>query len=318
MTPRTPIQVINDWPGSGDRGERKVPTTLMYNADGTVSSWGFMCDDDDEAAGFPGQQSVPKTRREFFKIFLDQDTLLSAQRQGLSGAPRSTAEAQQFVTDYLRKIYEHVKETIETQIGRRYTGTGWDDMTVEFLFSVPTTWTSQQIINTFKIIIRDAGFAANNSRHTAIVDLTEAESAAVATIKNSAVAFTLGDMFLSIDAGGGTTDLALMQVVSTDAAVPQMSQITSVRGVGIGASLIDRAFMALVARRLANDPGVQTQLPPDYPARMARSHPFKIVKHKFGERAYTSQVYRIQMEGVSHEFNHPGIGVEGGRMVFSL
>lgn len=45
-TPKTPIQVINDWPGSGDRGERKVPTTLIYNTDGSLASWGFMCDDE--------------------------------------------------------------------------------------------------------------------------------------------------------------------------------------------------------------------------------------------------------------------------------
>lgn len=315
MTPRTPIQIINDWPGSGDRGERKVPTTLIYNADGTISSWGFMCEDDD--LGYPVQTG--KTRREFFKIFLDENTLLSAQKHGLSNAPRSTAEAQQFVTDYLRKIYEHIKETIEMQIGRRYTGVGWDDMAVEFIFSVPTTWTSQDIINKFKMIVRDAGFAAEaRRRHTAIVDLTEAEAAAVATVKNSAVEFRMGDMFLSVDAGGGTTDLALMQLVSTDPVFPQMSQITSVRGVGIGATLIDRAFMALVQARLGRVPQVQALLPPDYPATMARSHHFKIVKHKFGERAYTQQIYRIQMEGVSHEFSNSDIGVENGRMIFSL
>jgi len=33
-----------------------------------------------------------------------------------------TADAQQFVTDYQRKIYEHIKEAIETQIERRYIG----------------------------------------------------------------------------------------------------------------------------------------------------------------------------------------------------
>ncbi|KAH8880209.1 hypothetical protein GQ53DRAFT_737405 [Thozetella sp. PMI_491] len=315
MTPRTPIQVINDWPGSGDRGERKVPTTLIYNLDGTISSWGFMCADDDVG---PQQGGLGKTRREFFKIFLDEDTLLSAHKQGLSNAPRSTAEAQQFVTDYLRKIYEHIKETIEIQIGRRYAG-GWDGMAVEFLFSVPTTWTSQEIINKFKVIIRDAGFAADPmSRHSAFIDLTEAESAAIATVKNSAVAFRMGDMFLSIDAGGGTTDLALMKLESADQSFPQVSQVTSVRGVGIGATLIDRAFIALVQARLAAVPEVAALFPPDYPATMARSHHFRTVKHKLGEKAYTQQVYKIQMEGVSHEFSHAGIGVENGRMVFSM
>ncbi|KAK1511370.1 hypothetical protein CABS01_16473 [Colletotrichum abscissum] len=117
MTPRTPIQVINDWPGSGDRGERKVPTTIIYNADGSISSWGFMCADDDE--NVPG-----KTRREFFKIFLDDDTLAAAQKQGLEHVPRSTSDAQRYITDYLKQVYGHIKESIETQCGRRHFG-GW-------------------------------------------------------------------------------------------------------------------------------------------------------------------------------------------------
>jgi hypothetical protein len=309
MTPRTPIQVINDWPGSGDRGERKVPTTLLYNnSDTSLSSWGFMCADDDDTG---------KTRREFFKIFLDEATLDAAHRQGLSSAPGSVLEAQRFVTDYLKKIYEHVKETIETQTGRRHLG-GWTDMAVEFVFSVPTTWTNMDIINKFKTIIRDAGFGVEGIKHSAVIDLTEAEAAAVFTVKNSAVAFQQGDTFLCIDAGGGTTDLALMQVTSMNEKLPSMQQIDSVKGVGLGSSLIDRAFTTLVARRFAAFPDIQAQLQPDYPIRMSRSHHFKTIKHKFGERAYMQPTYKIQMEGVAHDFSHQGLGVESGKMIFTM
>ncbi|KAJ2899464.1 hypothetical protein MKZ38_003021 [Zalerion maritima] len=305
-----PIQVINDWPGSVDRGERKVPTILIYNYNGSLSTWGFMCEDDDDRA------HMGKTRREFFKIFLDQETLDAAHQHGLTQAPKNTGEAQVLVTEYLRQIYTHVKETIETQLGLRMRG-GWSQLAVEFVFSVPTTWTNLSIINTFKSIICDAGFGSEGLRHNAVIDLTEAEAAAVATVKQSAIMWQPGEIFLSIDAGGGTTDLALMQITNADASFPQMNQISAVKGVGIGASLIDRAFIALVARRLAAVPDIQSQLPPDFPQRMSRSHQFKTTKHKFGERAYTQEVYRIPMEGVSHEFTHPGIGVENARMAFS-
>ncbi|KZL79148.1 hsp70 family chaperone [Colletotrichum incanum] len=309
MTPKTPIQVINDWPGSGDRGERKVPTVLIYNSDNIVSSWGFMCEDDDDT--IPG-----KTRREFFKIFLDEDTLAAAKRQGLSNTPQTTVDAQRFMTDYLRHVYEHIKESIETQIGRRHFG-GWTDMAVKFLFSVPTTWTKMSVVNTFKEVIRGAGFGVEGTRHVAEVDLTEAEAAAVATLKTSPVQFHIGSLFLTVDAGGGTTDLALMQVTSVDDNFPQMSQIAAVKGVGIGSMLIDRAFIRLVSLRLAAHPETQGRMPVDLPVRMSRSHHFRTVKHKFGERAYMQPVYRIQMEGVSHDFNHPGLGVENGKMLFS-
>ncbi|KAJ3963076.1 hypothetical protein N0V92_000217 [Colletotrichum tropicale] len=307
MTPRTPIQIINDWPGSGDRGERKVPTVLTYNADGSLSKWGFMCADEEEN----------KLRREFFKIFIDEDTLEAWQQRGLPNAPRNVAEAEKLVTDFLKEVYAHVKESIETQVGRQHTG-GWTDMAVTFLFSVPTTWTKMETINAFKRIIHDAGFGAEGSRHFAQVDLTEAEAAAVATLKTSAVNFHMGSLFLTVDAGGGTTDLAVMQITSTDPQYPQMSQISQVKGVGIGASLIDVAFIHLVNQRLSAFPDVQRFLPRDFAFRMSRSHHFKTVKHKFGERAYMQPVFKMQLEGVSHDFNHPGLRIVDGRMLFTM
>ncbi|RFU80066.1 hsp70 family chaperone [Trichoderma arundinaceum] len=310
MTPKTPIQVISDWPGSGDRGERKVPTTLIYNADGTLSSWGFMCDDDDE--------TLPsKFRRDFFKIFIDEETLVAAQQRGFANVPKNPKEAQQFATEYLRQVYIHVKETVETQIGKRHFG-GWTDMTVTFLFSVPTTWTRMEIINIFKGIIRDAGFGVEGPRHMAQVDLTEAEAAAVATLKTSAVSFNHGSLFLTVDAGGGTTDLALMRVTSRNVNFPQMAQMSAVKGVGIGSTLIDRAFVRLVMERLAGQPDIQRQLPKDFAVRLSKSHHFKILKHKFGEKVYMQPVFKIQMEGVSHSFSHAGLGVENGRMLFTM
>lgn len=309
-TQKTPVQVINDWPGSGDRGERKVPTAIIYNIDDSISSWGFLCDDDDISV--PG-----KTRREFFKIFVDGETLEAAQKQGIANVPQSVEDARRFASDYLRQVYNHVKETIELQIGRRNMG-GWTDMEVLFLFSVPTTWVNMEVINSFKHIIRNAGFGMEGVHHLARIDLTEAEAAAVATLKTGAVSFGRDSMFLTVDAGGGTTDLALMRTCSGDPNYPQMSQVAAVRGVGIGSILIDRAFAQLVTQRLMAYPDVQSYLPDDMALRMAKGHHFRIVKHKFGEKVYMQPVFKIQMEGVSHEFNHAGLRVEGGRMLFGV
>ncbi|KAH6966573.1 hypothetical protein EDB82DRAFT_548480 [Fusarium venenatum] len=213
-----PIQIVNDWPGSDDRGDRKVPTATVYNADGSISSWGFMCADDDHDSS--------KTRREFFKIFLDPDTLEAAQQQGLTNVPRSTGEARQFVTDYLKLVYAHVKDSIEIRMGIKHVG-GWGILSVLFLFSAPTTWTSIAVVNAFKGAIHDAGFGTEGSRHSALVDLTESEAAAVATLKTGAVNLQANSIFLTVDAGGGTTDLALMRVESTNFNFPQLSQVTA-------------------------------------------------------------------------------------------
>ncbi|CAG2000479.1 unnamed protein product [Fusarium graminearum] len=301
-----PIQIVNDWPGSDDRGDRKVPTTTVYNADGSISTWGFMCADDDH--------DPSKTRREFFKIFLDPDTLEAAQQQGLTNVPRSTVEARRFVTDYLKLVYAHVKDSIEIRMGIKHVG-GWGTLAVLFLFSAPTTWTSMAVVNAFKGAIHDAGFGTEGSRHLALVDLTESEAAAVATLKTGAVDLKANSIFLTVDAGGGTTDLALMRVESTNFNFPQLSQVTAVSGLGVGSTLIDRAFARLVSQRMAANPDFR--LPTDFAARMARSPGFKSVKHKFGEKVYVQPVYKIVMEGVGFDVNHKGLGVEEGRMLFT-
>ncbi|EGX90490.1 Hsp70 family chaperone [Cordyceps militaris CM01] len=322
-SPRTPVQVINDWPGSADRGERKVPTKLMYNPDGTLSSWGYLCADDEDLEyqtdGDHQQAAVAtKTRREFFKMFVDSENLVTAQEQGVAQAPKTTEEAQQYAADFLGEVYRHVKRSVEMQVGLGRVAGGWAGSAVDFLFSVPTTWTRMETINAFKGVIRRAGFGVEGPRHSAQIDLTEAEAAAVATLKTSALRFRPGSLFLTVDAGGGTTDLSLMRVTSVDADCPQMAQLAAVKGVGIGSALIDRAFVRLVEHRLITWPDVRDRLPASLGLRMAQGHYFRTVKHKFGEKVYMQPRFKIQMEGVSHDFNHAGLGIENGRMVFSI
>ncbi|KGQ09613.1 hypothetical protein BBAD15_g5053 [Beauveria bassiana D1-5] len=262
--PRTPIQVIHDWPGSGDQGERKVPTKLIYNADGTLSSWGYLCaDDDDLDYQANGGEPAGKTRCEFFKMFVDSENLVAAQDQGVAQAPRTVEEARKHATDYLTQVYYHIKRCIEIQVGLGSVAGGWANMAG---------------------IIRDAGFGVEGPKHSAQVDLTEAEAAAVATLKTSALQFDQGSLFLTLDAGGGTTDLSLMRVTSTDANHPQMAQLAAVKGIGIGSTLIDRAFVRLVDQRLNTWPDVTIS----------------------------------GLSSTSLVKSHAGLGIENGRMEFSL
>lgn len=300
------MQVIYNWPGCSTRNEQKVHTCLIYGKNQKKpSSWGFLCEDSEE----PDAQ-----RREFFKIFLDKMNLLEAQIKGLQGAPESIEQAQQFVTDYLHQVYVHVKSTIEHQTG---VGpfTGWNDLAVEFIFSVPTTWRSLEVINIFKAAIKDAGFGTEGPKHTAAVELTESEAAAVATIKSTTISFEKDDIFLTVDAGGGTTDFALMQVVDAREPFPALKQLTQVDGVGIGSTLIDRAFLELVEDRIFPYSDLAEQLPPDCIENLVRSDKFKTTKHKFGEKVYSAATYKLPMEGMGFKFNHKGAGIESGRFL---
>lgn len=302
---QTPIQVIYNWPGCSTRNEQKVPTCLVYGQDQTLSSWGFLCEDDDE---------LEKQRREFFKIFLDRLNLVEAQIKGLQGAPDSVSRAQQLATDYLRQVYAHVKSTIEHQTGIG-PFTGWKDWAVEFVFSVPTTWRSLEVVNTFKAAIQEAGFGTEGPNHSSTVELTESEAAAVATIKSTAVSFEKGDIFLTVDAGGGTTDFALMQVVDAREPFPTLKQLTQVDGVGIGSTLIDRAFLDLVEKRISPFKDLVEQLPPDSIEKLVRSDKFRTTKHKFGENVYNTPVYKLPMEGLGFKFTHEGAGIESARFL---
>ncbi len=164
-----------------------------------------------------GDFSATKTTRRrrgdanFSRSFLDSATLREAHRQGISAAPASTAEAKQLVRDYLQQIYKHVKQTIQLQAG--ISTARWRDITIEFIFSVPTTWRTLESVNTFKSTVspgwlregRPAAFGHDRA------DRVQA-AASVASIKRRNIFFQRGDIFLSVDAGGGTTDFALMQV----------------------------------------------------------------------------------------------------------
>lgn len=280
-------------------------TCLVYGQDKKLSSWGFLCEDDEE----------PETqRKEFFKIFLDKMNLLEAQIKGLQGVPESVREAQQFVTDYLRQVYIHVKSTIEHQTGIG-PFTGWNDLTVEFVFSVPTTWRAFDVINTFKDAIKDAGFGTEGPNHTSTVELIESEAAAVATIKSTTINFDKDDIFLTVDAGGGTTDFALMQVVDPCEPFPTLKQLTQVDGVGIGSTLIDRAFLDLVENRIFPFSDLSEQLPPDCIEKLVRSEKFKTTKHKIGDKVYNAPVYRLPMEDIGSKLSHAGARIESGRFL---
>jgi hypothetical protein len=295
-----PTQVEKRWPGQAESGESKVPTRLVYANNGQVVSWGFGCDDE---SIMPGQKQF-----QWFKIYLDQDSLERARAHGLD-TPGSVHETKQLVTEYLRKVYQHIAHSMKRD------GQGWSDKKIEFMFSTPTTWTNQAIVNEFAKAIREAGFGSE-PRHSAQLELTESEAAAVHTMKEKQVSFNSGDSMLVCDAGGGTTDLALFKV--TDATDPPvLKQLAQVQGVGIGSTVIDRKFKELVRQRLASYPEAAAQLPEGLAGSLANSQKFRAIKHGFGTAAGNYDNYFLKLDGVQWNFSHVGLEIEGGRMRFS-
>jgi hypothetical protein len=100
---------------------------------------------------------------------------------------------------------------------------------------------------------------------------------------------------------------------------PALKQVAAVKGVGIGSTMIDRAFEILVQKRL--DAQIDQPLPDDLAHKLARGSSFQSIKHNFGTRAATQAAYKLPLDrlglGISPNFSQPGLRIEAGKMQFS-
>jgi hypothetical protein len=274
----------------------------------TVEAWGY------QVNMVPCQP--PSKLLKWWKIFLDQQAIDNAKQNGLEDVPQSVAEAQRLVVLYLQQVYNHIKESIQAQIGL-----GWNEKKILFLFSVPTTWTSHAIVETFRHALPLAGFGRDNpTNHTVDLGLTEAEAAGVYTLKESLVRFAVDDIILICDAGGGTTDFGLFRIKSATEPY-KLVQLDQVKGVTVGSTLIDMAFANLVRLRLRRAPELRNRLPRDIADRLAEHASFRNVKHSFGEQGRMHDWYYIPAipsnDLIPVDVSDMRASIEQGRMRFS-
>ncbi|KAH0545359.1 hypothetical protein FGG08_000500 [Glutinoglossum americanum] len=275
--------VIQSWPGKSGQVENKVPTIVTYT-DNSVSSWGFLCQSDDDY--LPNKQT-----RQWFKLFLDPRVLRDFSNQ--PDVPRIAAEdVKRWYLDFLQKLYQHIETTMLSKV-RRAVWMG----EVEFIFSVPTTWTRQGMIEDYKDIIRRAGFGEGGNSHTVDIGLTEAEAAAVSTAKGSVNAFARGDTLLICDAGGGTTYTLLEPSVD------------------VGSTKIDEEFEGSVAQRLGALSG-HVSFDSDAASKMTRGQ-FQAFKCAFGPEG-DFPTYSIRVPGITpYDYTNESLRVVRGKMYFA-
>ncbi|KAK8927786.1 hypothetical protein VCV18_004272 [Metarhizium anisopliae] len=226
---RRNITLVSDWPGGG---ADKVPTILAKEATEKDRMWGFLCNHLDESSKW-----------RFLKLSLDREP---GQLKGTPWAPNSTSEAHALVEDYLRQVYRHIRRSIPGEIANDTPGLqGWDSWGIDFVFSVPGTW-SPLVVHRFLETARRAGFGGQ-AHHRVVPGLTESVAAVVATSDRN-IPLVEGDAVLSIDAGGGTTDLAFVTVQSMTPIM--MKQVLPATAIGVGSVMIDLTFKNLVEARL--------------------------------------------------------------------
>ena len=112
--------------------------------------------------------------------------------------------------------------------------------------------------------------------------------------------------------------LGLIEILDGNPEAPALKQVAAVKGVGIGSTMIDRAFELLVKKRLDHHPGAN--LPDDLAHKLARGSSFQSIKHSFGMRAGTQEMYKFSLDrlglGISHDFSYPELGIEAGKISF--
>ena len=183
MAPEWPDpKQIQHWPGKMiSELVNKVPTILGYNGrTGGVETWGCLCDlEHDHDLNY----------QQLFKLNLDPDH----KDPGVVNAP-TVEQAQRWFRDYMRCLHDHVKGHFDDRFPH------WTSKKVEWVFSVPTSWTSASMINEIEACIKASGFGSDDPSHRVHIGLTEAEAAAVYAAKNHYEVCRLG--IVSVGRGG--------------------------------------------------------------------------------------------------------------------
>ncbi|EON62947.1 hypothetical protein W97_02173 [Coniosporium apollinis CBS 100218] len=302
------VRWIQKWPGRGQANENKVPTVLVYPHNSQQpSSWGFLSETVTE------QTSNDREYKEWFKTYLDPGRLRQKQVDDPEDAPRSMTEVQKWYEDYLRALYQH----IEFKLSAELSGTNWQNARIEFLFSVPTTWTPHPTVENFRSIAQRAGFG-RYPNHVLRIGLTEAEAAAVHTSTEASGIFRERDILLVCDAGGGTTDLSVLRVTDTQSDTLSLQQLDVVFGETIGSAAIDYAFEKLVLARLQQaDRVASLGINLDETAwEMMKSKEFQNVKCEHGSPSDTP-LFSVAIPRLSPAYSNRDAGIQNGEMTFA-
>ncbi|TPX13394.1 uncharacterized protein E0L32_006124 [Thyridium curvatum] len=258
-------RMVQEWPlPQRKRGtHNKVPSTLLYGEHHAVKEWGFTCQNHDGTI-------------EWFKRYLEEKSLNNlhdaCKKRGVEPPFKSLKDVRKIYGDYMKCLYQHISKYFQKN-------DPWKDKSVEFIFSLPATFRSLEVSNALMEQIKKAGFGSGGKRHHVSWGLTEPQASAVYTALEANVTFRKDDIILVCDAGGGTTDLALLQQNREDGLI-DLRELAIIQGNNIGSTNIDLAFKKLVEGRLAKS--TRLNFKKNAAATMMHSDEFQTWKHEFG------------------------------------
>ncbi|KAJ5117162.1 hypothetical protein N7448_004107 [Penicillium atrosanguineum] len=284
-----PPKTIQRWPGKlpGELAN-KVPTCIEYDSEfKSVINWGFKCDPEDKSSNI----------KEFFKLHL------APQYQDEYPEAPSRHDAQRWFQDYIQCIYQHVVSHFNSSIPQ------FASRNVEFLFSVPTTWKDVRMVEETRRLLERA-INAKTSNHRASIGLTEAEAAAVYAGNEH---YHVDDTILVCDAGGGTTDVNVLKLISSRGEPTRLEQLGHVEGQPIGSVFIDRKIHQLICERLEKVKE-HIKISPSEAAWKMTSGRFQRLKCAFGTEATLTPWLKLDVPFLDPNMDLPEAEISNGQM----
>ncbi|CZR70252.1 uncharacterized protein PAC_20153 [Phialocephala subalpina] len=281
--------VIQNWPGSNTI-VNKVPTKLVYAAaEIDIRYWGMECPDLQSLEGATAIIDV-------FKFFLDRSHVEKFRR--VPPAAFKLENVKMWYADFLTALHGHIMRHLREQLR-----VDFDSTSVEFIFSIPTSWKGDDLlVGRFRELVEKSGFGNNGN---VVMEMTEAEAAAVFTAKIHQHNFQEGDVFMVLDAGGGTTDMCVLKVKRVQEDMVELQNLAKPKDLPVGSVRIDEIFEDRVKDQLQALLGVSPELAQNL-ARQVRSGPFQAMKHRFGTQIVDSlSVLKMEVPNSSHSINLP-------------
>ncbi|KAL8756092.1 MAG: hypothetical protein Q9184_004603 [Pyrenodesmia sp. 2 TL-2023] len=232
---------VIQWPDATSGGlegatSDKVPTEILYNADGF--KWGFQI-------GEFGQ------RHQWFKLGLDPSqsrgsSALATQYPDSNAAPPIYGYGpEKLVEDYLTALRSHAERVIRHKIPE----SALTSTPIEFVITVPAVWSDRAQASTRRCAEK-AGMGTGASLHI----ITEPEAAAMYALDAmDPHNIKVGDTFVLCDAGGGTVDLISYKVAALKPSL-QISEAAPGSGSLCGSTFLNRIFRKFLEDKLGSDP----------------------------------------------------------------
>ncbi|CAG7943854.1 unnamed protein product [Penicillium salamii] len=273
------VEIIQSWPGDGNKTTEKVPTLLAYR--GSKLAWGHQV----ERSG-----NRPVDTIEGVKLLLDERQTYQFKPASISKRiiQKMNKTPVDVVADYLERLVAHSMEVLN----RRFS-TALQTMELQYLLTVPAVWSDKAKDAT----LRAAHLAKIPA--SALTLLAEPEAAAVYAIQTiQPNSIKLNDCLVVCDAGGGTVDIITYRITQTEPL--RFSEVTEGTGAVCGSVMLDVRFEELLRRIYQDDYSHEI---PQGTLNVARRYWRDYIKPTYrgplGEKEFTETPYRIPLPGAA-------------------